>query len=687
MSWFPTFTAWQYGLVAAVFAIPALLVLYFLKLRRQEVPIGSTLLWRKAIQDLQVNSPFQKLRRNLLLLLQLLLLLLLLLAYARPVTNYVPPPGKTAVFLIDRSASMQAKDGPDGRTRLDSAKQQAKDLIDAMPRGGTAMVIAFDDDAKPVQPFTGDPNLLKQAVDRIQPTDRRTDIKLAYQLADAQVNFNPEQLRDNKEPPDIRVFTDGRLVNAEEAGVKGNVTYHKIGSDKAGNIAVVALSAKRNYERPTQVQVFARLANFGPDPVDVPVRLSIDGEAVTTQNARADDLVLLPDRWTDPQRREWEAKGNKKQRDSVDFKLDLTRAAVIRLEQMNKTADVLPVDDVAQVVVPPPKTLSVLLVTDGNYFLQRAVRSLSVKAPDVTQPADYEAKKPTTYDVVIFDNYKPKFLPDAGNFVWFNAVPDTIKTKVATDAPPPPTGPAAKGAPAPLPGNPIVLDDVGVLDWKREHPIFQGLGMGKLYAAKALKLNVPLDREVLLDGLKGPLIVLERSAKTTHLLVAFDVMETNWVFKPSFPIFLHQALQYLAVGQAMDVRQTLRPGEVVRVPRSNLQQAGADLKRVTLDGPGGKKALAVPDAGEFVLPAMEKVGLYSTDPQVPGYERIAVNVLDATESNLLPADKIPAAAPQAEANDGETTGKRRLELWWWLALIALGVLTIEWWVYTRRVHL
>jgi hypothetical protein len=33
-------------------------------------------------------------------------------------------------------------------------------------------------------------------------------------------------------------------------------------------------------------------------------------------------------------------------------------------------------------------------------------------------------------------------------------------------------------------------------------------------------------------------------------------------------------------------------------------------------------------------------------------------------------------------------GKSRLELWWWLvACAALPLLLIEWWVYTRRVHL
>ncbi len=67
MTWFfnhlPNF--WT-GAIASLLAVSALLVLYFLKLRRREMPVSSTILWRKAVQDLQVNAPFQRLRRNLL---------------------------------------------------------------------------------------------------------------------------------------------------------------------------------------------------------------------------------------------------------------------------------------------------------------------------------------------------------------------------------------------------------------------------------------------------------------------------------------------------------------------------------------------------------------------------------------------------------------------------------------------
>src|SRR5271170_4008229 len=99
MSSFPHFLNPLAALAAAAVAIPALLLLYFLKLRRRPMDVPSTLLWRKAIQDLQVNAPFQRLRRNLLLLLQMLLLLALVLALSRPISNYRPGAGKTTVIL------------------------------------------------------------------------------------------------------------------------------------------------------------------------------------------------------------------------------------------------------------------------------------------------------------------------------------------------------------------------------------------------------------------------------------------------------------------------------------------------------------------------------------------------------------------------------------------------------------
>ena len=38
-------------------------------------------------------------------------------------------------------------------------------------------------------------------------------------------------------PPDVFVFSDGRVLDSNELSIKGNLRYEKIGTDNAGNIS------------------------------------------------------------------------------------------------------------------------------------------------------------------------------------------------------------------------------------------------------------------------------------------------------------------------------------------------------------------------------------------------------------------------------------------------------------------
>src|SRR5437773_2083832 len=179
---------WQWALVGAVPA--AIVFLYFLKLKRQPLEVPSTYLWLKSIEDLHVNSIWQKLRQSLLLFLQLLLILFAILSLLRPSWSGEKKVGNRSIFVIDNSASMSATDitPNDKTTRLDEAKRQVLGLIDQMQTGDVAMLISFSNHPNVEHPFTDDRGALRRAVERIQPTHRTTDIVEALRIASGMAN-------------------------------------------------------------------------------------------------------------------------------------------------------------------------------------------------------------------------------------------------------------------------------------------------------------------------------------------------------------------------------------------------------------------------------------------------------------------------------------------------------------------
>src|SRR5437899_2408809 len=182
------------GLAAwsALAGVPVgIIALYFLKLRRRPVQVPSTLLWKRSLEDLHVNSLFQRLRKNLLLFLQLLAVLLAMLALAGPRVRGTAGAGQRYVFAIDNSASMLATDV--APSRLARAKEEAKSVVATMGANDLAMVISFADRARVESSYTGNRALLRAKIDAIKPLQGTTSLRDALQVASGLAN--PEKER------------------------------------------------------------------------------------------------------------------------------------------------------------------------------------------------------------------------------------------------------------------------------------------------------------------------------------------------------------------------------------------------------------------------------------------------------------------------------------------------------------
>ena len=235
--------------IAAALTIPPLVALYFLKLKRQVRLVPSTLLWKRAVEDLRVNAPFQRLRSSLLLLLQLLVLILAAIALGKPMLQAVEVENETIIILIDQSASMEVGE-EGGHSRLDLAKEQAKRVVRNMDDKARAMVIAFCDYAWVVSSFDRDRDALIQKIDSIEPTQSTSRIGEAVTLAEAYAQniiiggeeAGTDVAPESTAPPaSVFIFTDGRIEDAAQTTIEKfdmkHVQINRVGTrdDNVGN--------------------------------------------------------------------------------------------------------------------------------------------------------------------------------------------------------------------------------------------------------------------------------------------------------------------------------------------------------------------------------------------------------------------------------------------------------------------
>lgn len=695
------------GLIAAV-AVPSLIILYFLKLRRKPLEVSTTLLWKKSIMDIQANAPFQRLRRNILLLLQLIVLGLLVAALAQPRSDRQTAGGQRVVIMLDRSASMSATDGdPNTRdwTRLDEAKKQALAVIETLREPGVldrgqadeAMVVAFDAAAEIIQPFTTDKRALADAVRAIAPTDAPTAIAEAYRLAQAQrpTRKLADDAGGTQPATDIEVeglkggpgytfhlFSDGRIPDAEifkadaqQADTPPTFEYHMVGDAAAHNLGLVALRAERAFDNPNRLSVFVGVQGTQPAPRDVDVELLINDRLASVRT------VTVPGAdQPDPAAMRRPGSGG------IVFQLDEPNGVqiTVRLAGIGGVeGNALSNDDQGILMVPPAKRSAVALVTPGSLFLSEALRGLPLSRLDTLTPGQFEtlraAGELNQFDVIVLDRYLPT--PDAsgtvldpGRYLVFGAVP-TLGVEDRGES----------GAST-------------IIDWRRNHPVFRDLTLDGLVMGKSRPMRIPDNSGAvsLAETAEGPAIVEISDGTVRALAASFDLGQTNWPFQVGFVVYLGSAVEYLS-GNTPDPEgpgsRQINPGGVL----SDRLPTGAASVRVV--PPVGQSQELIPALdGRVVYGPIRHQGVYrvqwsgtpgATDAVDGSGGRVtrlfAANLLDPAESDITPAQTLGLADRVVQAS--ASADKGLLELWPFAVLAGLAVMLLEWWVYNKRVSL
>ncbi len=658
MQFLNALAAWQWAVLAA---IPiGIVLLYFLKLKRDPELVSSTLLWRRVLEDLHVNRPFQWLRFNILLLLQLLLIALLALAGLRPAISRVATGVKHYVILIDNSASMAARDVEP--SRLEAAKAAAiREVIDRlMDSDDRAMVIAFHDRAEVVASYTSDKRELRRKIRAITQSHRSTDLSEALRIAVALAN--PETVQTDDLVTDeagrpigavepVRatavLYSDGGFPDVPEA-VLGDLelSYRAIGSDVT-NVAITRLSVREVEGQPETAEVFAEVSRFGTGTPNARVRLFWNDTLVASQQIAFGQSEVQP----------------------LAFRLK-AQPGIVRLEL--GPDDPLPLDNQATAVLSEPRKAQVLLVTTGNRWLERALGTEEVaRIADVRKVAPAELSNPTLqtavatgqFDLVISDRAPLATLPEA-NTLLFGVFPADLKERPVHEAEWP-----------------------KIIDTDTSHPLLRYVNLAPLRIARARLIEPPSGATVLANSAHGPLIWLRSRGVYLDCVVAFPLADeqgqpvTDWPIRISFPIFLMNALRILGQAQVAIAREPIRPGTPIELPVSRVRGA----TRIVAMLPDGTPRPMTRLGDRWVLAATDHVGLYRVRADGNDVLTVPVALQDPRESDLSVRSLARIGAREITATERQLLV--RYDLWPWLVAAALVVCLTEWYIYNRRIAL
>ncbi len=613
------------ALLAAAVVGPLIVAMYLLKLRREERTVSSTFLWQRMVRDVEANAPWQKLRRSLLLLLQLLLMLLLVFALARPYLAAQGISGRNLIIIIDHSASMGATDEPP--SRLDAAKAKAFQLIDQLPDGGRATIIAAGGQMEVPAAATSDRRELRRAIEQIRLTNSGgSDFSQALTLAAA--------LAAREEDSEVAIISDGNVTLPQDLRVPATVSYFPVGRSTE-NVAVSAIALQPG---PAGQTLFVQAANYGQAPTERRLDIYLDGAAFNAYN-----LTLDPGR-----------------EQSIIAEIP---AQVEVVEARLAGEDALPADDRALAVSTLGEALNVRLVSDGNRFLETGLSLLpGIRVTTVPTSTTTFTETVAQVPVTILDGVTPQELPP-GNLLFIGPLRSTEFFSVTGEIEFPVVRPAGG-------------DD----------PILRNVSLSEVSVLKAARIVPGSWGRVVVDSDGAPLLVVgERDGRRVAVL-AFDLHHSDLPLQVAFPLLLSNLMGFLAPGSGAEAAQ-LQPGQPlalqvdesiteVRVTRPDGQVASSRNGAVQIQG------------GQAIYADTDDLGIYTVEElvgaEVAARHRYAVNLFSPGESTITAQRDL--AVPQTSGASSTVSRERdgRQEFWRWVALAALIVLVLEWLVYQRN---
>ncbi|MGB8353702.1 MAG: BatA and WFA domain-containing protein [Chthoniobacteraceae bacterium] len=608
--------------------IPVIVLLYLLKLKRRQVQVSTLIFWQRVLQENRRRALFQRLRQWLSLLLHLLIFLLILFALAKPEFDRFVKNGASTVLVLDARARMQAVE-KNGETRFEKAKKLLTAYTSRAGDQNQMALLVAHGSAEVVIPFTGDEKVFQQAIAKLEPSDASGDLDGVIRLAD-------ELLASRGGPGRIVLFTDTPMQIADH---KAQLETVPVGSS-LNNLAITRFATRALPASPQTAQVLLETHNFGDKAVAGNVELYFDRRLIDVKpftlqpgGHKTDTFSSVP--IAGPNSRGW-----------LTARLD--------------TADPLACDNEAYAVLPNHEPSHVLLVTRGNWFIEKMLASDDLLKFDLLTPDAFRPEMAKDFDAVILDNVLPDGLNlqnAQGNFLFIS------KTPFASGVKP--------------------IDQPLITDVDASSPLMRMVNLKNVTFLRATEIPLPesgggWNFNSPLRSFDHPLVISgSRKINGTDQRMAafaFDIADSDLPLRVAFPLLMSNTLEWLA-GRKTDEISSYKAGETINLQPD--QSLWMEPQRKFLPLP---KIDPAQMAHHSYQPLKNGFYLLQTGSDK---QWIAVNTFSEAESNLRTVQESSGQekAPSRIPDFALITAR---PIWNYLALAAFVLFTIEWWLYHRR---
>lgn len=464
------------------------------------------------------------------------------------------------------------------------------------------------------------PTLLRDALSETTVSGGSANWQAAFALASGAA----QGYREAK----IVIVSDGG-IETETAILPVEAVYIPIG-EAAENVAITALASVEVSNEIDGTQVFARVANTGLGEQSTLLSLFLGNQLFDSRQ------LTVPAGETV----------------SITFEIPSeTAVSDITARLSEQTVDYLPADDVAYAIHEGGVSNRTLLVTDGNLFLEQLLSSIpGIELFKTDDPSGDNSQ----FDLVVLDQAPLPEGVEAADILWI-APPESDDVITVS-------GVFTNTATTRIEDDPILT----FVDW------------GGVDVLQAQNVSAGFLRP-LITAQGGDLLSVGSQNNRRIAVISFDLLQSDLPLQVAFPILISNLTEWLNPGAVIDAPSGMHVGASVPLAPP------AGVERIVITKPDGSVYRADVGDEQLIFSETQASGLYiietETGLRTTQAGAFAVNLFAESESTIAPQETVQVGFSDLTEETEEAVGQR--EFWPWLALLALLILVIEWWVYHR----